>query len=381
MRKIILSLAVPVLLVSGCGKDETVEPPPPMDISVIVSPDRVIMDLGEARLFTAFVYGTSNRNVTWLVQDIPGGNSEFGTIDSSGHYGAPITEPNVDSLKITARSDADTSKSGNAWVVIVDPDKIYVSESGSDTEGDGSKLHPYRSMTYALTQAVSQMSVVVRPGTYDLSSGEEFPISVPSGVTVTGAGSDSTFVTGPGGSNDQQGAVFYLNGAAITLEKLNISTTSVNGVGIWMLPAMWVIVRSNFIGPNFTGIAVTGDSLPLPLIIDSNVISGDTIGVSTDQFSRPTLRGNSITDCSSIGVYILGSSRPDLGINDTTGAGDNTIQNCGPNDHWLVRNESPDTIKAIGNIWELPIPSDNDQFIYDDEESGGVSGPVLLENQ
>jgi hypothetical protein len=380
MRKLIFIL--PVLLLISCGDESTTQPDDSVEITVSVNPERVILDPGESQNFAVFVYGTSNINVTWLVQDVPGGNTTFGTINQDGDYHSPVSEPNADSIKITAVSDADSSVSGNAWVIIIDPSKIYVSESGSDTTGIGSKHNPYRTITHALSLAASMQTVDVGPGVYNANTRENFPLEIPAGVTLLGSGSDSTFVVGPGGGHNESGSVISLNGDAITIEALNISTADQDGVGIWMIPGNHIIIKDNHIRHNFIGISAvsTGPSRPM---IESNLISDDSIGVSISDSCELFLRNNQIVNCGYIGVHILDFARPDLGTVDSTDAGGNTIQDCGPgNNLWLIRNESPDTIWAVGNTWVFANPiTDNDQFIYDDDESGGVSGPVILENQ
>jgi len=378
MKKTLI-IILPVLIAAGCGDNNTTEPPAPQEISVVVNPTRILLDVGEATSFIAYVYGTANRAVTWTVEDMPGGSDEYGTINEEGRYYAPNLEPAIDSIRVAAVSVADTTKKGIGWVIIVDPTKVYVSPTGDDDTGIGSKQRPYRTITFALTQAVSMQSVVIRPGTYSVQTGEIFPLQVGGGIVVSGAGRDSTFVIGPGGGFSQQSSVFNLNSDAITIEKMTISTADGNGVGIWMLVGILVRINSNFIGPNHTGIVTMGGNFTRP-IIESNIISGDSVGVATGENSEVILRNNQITNCGSMGVHIYDTSRPDLGTNDSTDAGGNTIQNCGQNNLWLIRNDSPDSIWAVGNTWVNPNPVDNDQFIYDDDENPS-SGVVYLINQ
>jgi hypothetical protein len=380
MRRILLPGLIGLLLL-GCGDDEITSSDGEIEISVSVSPGRTIIELDADQQFTAFVFGTGQRDVIWYVEDIEGGNSTFGTIDSSGLYTAPSAEPDIDSIKVTAILQVDPSKLDDAWVLLSDPTRIYVDTSGSDTEGTGSRLRPYRTITYALTQWQSGQIIEVGEGTFDLDGGETFPIQVGTGVSIRGVDKDSTFVVGPGASHDETGSVFSVNGDAITISKLNISTVNSSGVGVWLLPGIQTKIRNTNIGPNYIGIFADGANMPRPFI-ESNVITGDSIGIATGDDCEPIVRDNQITDCGLYGVNILDTSRPDMGVNDSTGAGGNTIRDCGPNNHWLVYNMSPDTIMAIGNTWVIESPiDDNDQFIYDDEESGGSSGPVLLENQ
>lgn len=374
-------LAAAVLLLIGCGEDNTTDSDPGTEISVTVSPVRGIVDVSDTLRFDVFVFGTNNIGVIWEAQDIVGGNAEVGTIDETGLYSAPAAEPDIDSVRISAILEENPSKFGTSWVILMDPSKVYVSPSGSDTEGTGSRNNPYRTITFALSQAEISQTVTVSSGEYDQEGGETFPIQVGFGAHIRGAGRDSTFVIGQGGSHDESGSVFSLNGDAITIERLNISTADLNGVGVWLMPGILTKIKDNHIVSNYIGIYADGSLAPRPFIIESNVITGDSIGIATGDSAEPMIRDNQITDCGIYGLQILDFSRPDLGVDDSTRAGGNTIQDCGPNDHWLIYNLSPDTILAVGNTWVLPIPADNDQFIYDDDENPGSSGPVILENQ
>jgi hypothetical protein len=377
MRKAIF-LAAAALFLTGCGDDKTTDGNgQDMEISVTVSPAREIVAVSDTLRFTAFVFGATVRDVSWQVQDSTGGNTEFGTIDEEGLYTAPATEPGIDSVKVSAVSVEDPSKSGTSWVILIDPTKVYVSISGSDTDGIGSRSDPYRTITFAITQADIDQIVIVGAGEYDLEGGETFPIELATGAKIRGVGNDSTYVIGPGGSHDESGAVFSLDGDAITLERLNISTADFNGVGVWLLPGIQTRIKNNHIVSSYFGIYAGGSFSPRPFI-ESNTITGDSIGIGTGESAEPIIRENQITDCGIYGLHILDLSKPDLGTNNSTDAGQNIIQNCG---QYLIHNASPDTIWAVGNSWDLPNPIDNDQFIYDDDENPGLSGPVILENQ
>ncbi len=71
--------------------------------------------------FTAVIAGTSNNGVTWTVNGITNGNSNFGTITGSGltvTYAAPPTVPAPATFNITATSTADSTKSASVSVTI-----------------------------------------------------------------------------------------------------------------------------------------------------------------------------------------------------------------------------------------------------------------------
>ena len=77
---------------------------------------------------------------------------------------------------------------------------LHVSETGDDSTGDGSESSPYRSISQALSVASGIPLVKIAGGTYSASSGETFPLVLPSGAILRGAGSDLTTIDGGNGS-------------------------------------------------------------------------------------------------------------------------------------------------------------------------------------
>ncbi len=84
-------------------------------LTVTVIPQQVSLTLTEPQQYQAYVQGTTNQNVSWLIDGIPGGNSTVGTISSSGLYTPPMT---AGSHVVTADSQADPTYSGTGslWV-------------------------------------------------------------------------------------------------------------------------------------------------------------------------------------------------------------------------------------------------------------------------
>jgi hypothetical protein len=99
-------------------------PPPPPNIVVRVSPAAPSVPIGGAQVFTASVTGTNgaSTDVTWSVNNTPGGNSTVGTLVSTGTstalYTAPAAVPSPAAVTVTATSTVDTSASGSANVTI-----------------------------------------------------------------------------------------------------------------------------------------------------------------------------------------------------------------------------------------------------------------------
>lgn len=68
--------------------------------------------------FNAVVENASSSAVIWQVNGTTSGNSDMGTIDSTGLYTAPILVPNPATVKVMAVLQSDTTKSGSSTVTI-----------------------------------------------------------------------------------------------------------------------------------------------------------------------------------------------------------------------------------------------------------------------
>jgi hypothetical protein len=88
-------------------------------VQVTVSPNPVTVRTSAALQFTSAVTGTTNTNVTWLVNGILGGSAEVGTISAAGLYVAPANVPTQNPVAVSARSVGDTTASGSASVTLI----------------------------------------------------------------------------------------------------------------------------------------------------------------------------------------------------------------------------------------------------------------------
>ena len=93
---------------------------------------------------------------------------------------------------------------------------IYVAENGDDTYSGTHQNDPFASVKHALSQAVSGDTIYIYPGVYT----EEFPMTVPAGVTVTGKSLRSVTIQPTVGTNDQD--AFLLNGET-TVEDITVA--------------------------------------------------------------------------------------------------------------------------------------------------------------
>jgi uncharacterized protein (DUF1800 family) len=95
-------------------------------VAVSIAPSTATVQTGTTRQFTATVTGTANTAVTWLVNDVTGGNTTVGTITAGGLYTAPASVP-MGAIVVRAVSQADPTKSASAAVTVTAPATVAVS--------------------------------------------------------------------------------------------------------------------------------------------------------------------------------------------------------------------------------------------------------------
>jgi hypothetical protein len=87
----------------------------PGGVSVQVNPHSTNLNASQNQQMTAVVTGTTNTAVTWSM------NPQVGTLSSSGLYTAPSTITTAQTITITATSQADSTKSGQATINLLVP--------------------------------------------------------------------------------------------------------------------------------------------------------------------------------------------------------------------------------------------------------------------
>src|SRR6202158_2149880 len=105
-------------------------------IFVTVFPQNISVRIGQPQQFTSHVFVTTNTAVTWAVNGVPGGNATYGKIDFTGLYTPPLQLPAQPAITISAKSQADPTKSASvsarvvARVTVTPPsDSLHVSET------------------------------------------------------------------------------------------------------------------------------------------------------------------------------------------------------------------------------------------------------------
>ncbi|HEX3156121.1 MAG TPA: Ig-like domain-containing protein, partial [Candidatus Angelobacter sp.] len=122
---LVVALALLTFLADCAGLGKSNKPGSNGPVSVTVSPATATVSAGSTfSAFVATVVGTTNTSVAWMVDNVPGGNSTTGVIDSSGHYKAPSAPGNH---TVTAVSAADSSKTGSAQVTVTQAFSVSIS--------------------------------------------------------------------------------------------------------------------------------------------------------------------------------------------------------------------------------------------------------------
>lgn len=270
---------------------------------------------------------------------------------------------------------------------------LYVNPATGNDSATGDQSAPFKTLSKALQQAQADTTIQLTAGTYNATSGEIFPLQVPSGVKLVG-----------NEQNKGNGIVIEGNGEYIspTLAKQNITllledTTEVRGVtvtnkatrgtGIWIESTDPTITNCTFTQCDREGVLATGTAKPnvvdndfidnggngisftkkaqgeikdntckgagygisidgeaTPRIVD-NLITENRFGVGISVDSKPILRDNTIEDNEEYGIAVTGNAEPDLGKSQDD-PGNNIFRNNGK---FAILNSSKNTLLSWGN--------------------------------
>ena len=132
--------------------------------------------------------------------------------------------------------------SANGVDLLSHPNNVkYVSATSGKNTNDGFRPNSaYATVAYALAQATTGTTIYLAAGTYT----EVFPLTVPAGVTVQGAGIRSTIVQPTSGSNTNNG--FLLNGEVL-ISDLTIANFYKPGSGFAFTSGAKITTKSPYI--------------------------------------------------------------------------------------------------------------------------------------
>ena len=288
------------------------------------------------------------------------------------------------------------------------------SNSGSDTS-DGSPSAPLRTITAALRQATPGTIIQLVPGTYSAETGEVFPLSLASGVTLRGDESrygegyeivgggtfisptmarqsitilpkDNSEIRGVSVRNEgRRGYAVWTESTAPTIEHNTFTGSVHDGVflagesnayvvdnrfyrnganGISVLGTSSPTIVDNLIQETGYGIAISQKSRP---IVVNNRISRNRSGLVITGSSQPLLRNNVITENLEDGLVAISTALPDLGTDAEPGG--NLFEGNG---NYHIHNATKgNIIQAVGNQMNDPTKIQGD-VAFTSTDAGAV---------
>jgi len=133
-------------------------------VSVVVSPGTVSLPANGAQQFKAQVFNSTNPNVRWEVNGVPGGAPSIGVISDAGLYTAPSDAPSVLSVTVEAEPAAAPDSPGVAKVGVAAGMKsgpsYYISPTGKNA-GSGTQSSPWATFAYALAHLPAGAQLLV----------------------------------------------------------------------------------------------------------------------------------------------------------------------------------------------------------------------------
>ena len=146
----------------------------------------------------------------------------------------------VNNLRASSLVVSDNLDVGNIDFTLTHGNTYYVAENGDDTHLGDHFFDPFASVKHALSVAVAGDTILISPGIYT----EEFPLTVPAGVTVKGEGIRAVTIQPTVATNTND--AFLLNGET-TVEELTISSFYSPGYAFKYAPGYTATSRSPYI--------------------------------------------------------------------------------------------------------------------------------------
>ncbi|MBD2495512.1 DUF1565 domain-containing protein [Nostoc sp. FACHB-280] len=272
---------------------------------------------------------------------------------------------------------------------------IYVNPAtGQDNASAGAtETAPYKTISFALTQAQPGTIIRLAPGNYNQETGETFPLLIKSGVTLQGdeaTKGQGVIITGAGYYTSRTFArqeITILADNSSTIAGVTVTNPTQRGTGIWVESTSPTIQNSTFTANGREGVFVTGTGNPKiegnifvqnkgngvsiaraaqgvvrnnlfqdtgfglaiggtsTTLVEGNQIIQNQDGLFISDSAKPVLRKNVIQNNKRDGVVAITTAQPDLGTNENPGG--NLIRG---NTRYDVNNATKtNTIVAVGN--------------------------------
>lgn len=225
-----------------------------------------------------------------------------GSILLQGKVNANATHPEGIAPTLTAQVPA------TAAAIYVNP------ATGADRAGGGATSSaPYKSISFALSQAQPGAVIQLAPGTYNQQSGETFPLLVKPGVTLRGdeaSKGQGILITGGGLYTSRFFArqdITILAEQDTTIAGVTVTNPNSRGTAVWVESTNPIIKNSTFTNSVREGVFVTGTGNPK---IESNLfVQNKGNGISITKTAQGEIRNNLFQD-TGFGLAIGGTSTP-----------------------------------------------------------------------
>lgn len=227
-----------------------------------------------------------------------------GSILLPGEVNAGATHPEGIAPTLTAQAPA------TAAVIYVN------SATGADSAGAGTtSAAPYKSISFALSQAQTGAVIQLAPGNYNQESGETFPLSLKPGVTIRGdeaTKGQAILITGGGFYTSRTFArqdITILADQDTTIAGVTVTNPNSRGTAVWVESTNPTIKNSTFTNSVREGVFVTGTGNPK---IESNLfVQNKGNGISVARAAQGEIRNNIFQD-TGFGLAIGGTSTPQI---------------------------------------------------------------------
>jgi len=170
-----------------------------------------------------------------------GGNSSVGgNLYTTGTlFVGTITSPNTN-LYLATTGAGGSIYANNVDLQYYQPNVYYVQANGSDSNDGLREASAFLTLSKALSVVTSGGTVIVGPGTFS----ETFPLTIPQGVTVRGAGIRATVIQPTSGTNTND--AFLMNGET-TLSDLVVSGYYSPGYGVKFASNCRITTKSPYV--------------------------------------------------------------------------------------------------------------------------------------
>ncbi|NEP15951.1 MAG: DUF1565 domain-containing protein [Leptolyngbya sp. SIO4C1] len=263
---------------------------------------------------------------------------------------------------------------------------LYVNPVSGRDSSPGTIQSPFKTLTQALRQSQTGTIIQLAPGLYRADGGEQFPIKIPTGVSVVGQG--EAVIDGGGAIattefGRQQVSLVLADRAQ--LRSVTVTNPQPQGIGLWIEFGSPILVRNQIVRCQRDGIFVTDNAMPVifentvaenaasglfmarqakgevrqntfrktgygiaisdraaPLIVGNQIVE-NRAGIVLSRSVSPVLRQNRIAQ-NQTGLWLQDSAQPDIG--QSQDPGDNDLQD---NSGWNLHNDTGRPLLSVGN--------------------------------